>query len=126
MLDFQQKWKVKIWMYSVWVRWVLVGVVLYSIFSVYTVYQKKLESERGVRDVQNKLRELDAKHTVLIGDIDNLQTEEGLEAEIRNKYSVAKEQENVVVLVENETGSSSSQKEPSQSMWQKIKVFLGL
>jgi hypothetical protein len=47
-----------------------------------------------------------------------------LEAEIRNKYSVAKGSEQVVVLVEEEPVPASTTTE-KKSRWQKIKGFFG-
>lgn len=124
MLDFQQKWKFKSFMYSKGMRIFLAVVALYSLFSAYTVYQKRRQSTIDVHEAELRLLALSAKETVLLQEIDHLQTDEGLEAEIRNKYSVAKEKEQVVVLVENEpaTATEVTQKE---SVWNRVEKFFG-
>jgi cell division protein FtsB len=124
MLDFQQKWKAKTFLYSRGVRIFLVVIALYSLYSTYTVYKKKQESAQDVIKAEQQLIALSAKNTVLLEDIDRLQTEEGLEAEIRSKYSVAKGSEHVVVLVEEERVAASTTIE-KKSRWAKIKGFFG-
>ncbi len=125
MLDFQQKWKAKTFLYSRGVRVFLLIVALYSLYSTYTVYDKKRGSEQAVVEAEQRLIALSAKNTVLLEDIDRLQTDEGLEAEIRNKYSVAKGSEHVVVLVEEESMPASTTVE-QKSRWAKFKSFFGL
>lgn len=124
MLDFQQKWKVKTFMYSRWVRGLLLVIAVYSIFSVYRVYEKKRESDRELAKVEQRLIALSAKDTALMRQIDMLQTDQGLEAEIRAKYSVARDNEQVVVLVED-TESPVSTTTETQGIFEKIKSFLG-
>ncbi|MHB1316667.1 MAG: FtsB family cell division protein [Minisyncoccota bacterium] len=125
MLDFQQKWKMKTFMYSRGVLFVVFIVALYSIYSTYIVYQKKVDSAQSVADAEVKSMELSSKNTTLIKDIDRLQTDEGLEEEIRNKYSVAKEQEKVVILVE-EKSSTTDDVVVKKSFISKLRDFFGL
>lgn len=124
MLDFQQKWKVKTFMYSRWVRGLLLVIAVYSIFSVYRVYEKKRESDRELAKVEQRLIALSAKDTALMRQIDMLQTDQGLEAEIRAKYSVARDNEQVVVLVEEVASSVPTTTEKRTILW-KVKSFLG-
>ncbi len=124
MLDFQQKWKAKTFLYSRGVRVFLTIVALYSLYSTYTVYAKKHESEQAVVEAEQRLIALSSKNTSLLEDIDRLQTDEGLEAEIRSKYSVAKGSERVVVLVEEEPAPLATTSE-KKTRWQKIKGFFG-
>lgn len=125
MLDFQQKWKVKTFIYSRGMRVFLAVLALYSIYATYQVYDKKQESAQAVVEAEQRLIALSSKNTVLLEDIDRLQTDEGLEAEIRNKYSVAKGSERVVVLVEEEPVPASTTTE-KKSRWAKFKSFFGL
>lgn len=124
MLDFQQKWKVKTFMHSRWVRGLLLVIAVYSIFSVYRVYEKKRESNRELAKVEQQLIALSAKDVALMRQIDMLQTDQGLEAGIRAKYSVARDNEQVVVLVED-TESPVSTIIETQGIFEKIKSFLG-
>lgn len=124
MLDFQQKWKAKTFLYSKGVRIFLLIVALYSLYSTYGVYKKKQESAADVVVAEQKLIALSAKNTALAEDIDHLQTDEGLEAEIRSKYSVAKGDERVVILVENDPTTTSSTTE-HKNTWTRFKAFFG-
>lgn len=123
-LDFQQKWRFKSIMYSKGMRIFLMIIALYSLFSAYTVYQKKRQSDKDVHEAELRLLVLSAKETVLLQEIDHLQTDEGLEAEIRSKYSVAKDREQVVVLVEDKPIIPEVQKE--KSIWEKVREFFSL
>lgn len=124
MLDFQQKWKAKSFLYSRGVRVFLAVLALYSLYATYRVYDKKQQSAHDVVEAEQRLIALSSKNTVLLEDIDRLQTEEGLEAEIRNKYSVAKGSEQVVVLVEEEPAPVATTTE-KKGMWAKVKGFFG-
>lgn len=124
MLDFQQKWKAKSFFYSRGVRVFLAVVALYSVYSTYTVYKKKQESSEDVVKAEQRVIALSAKNTALLEDIDRLQTEEGLEAEIRSKYSVAKGSEQVVVLVEDEPAPVATTTE-KKTLWVKVRGFFG-
>lgn len=124
MLDFQQKWKVKSFMYSKGMHMFLFIVALYSLFSAYTVYQKKRQSDIDVKGAEQRLLALSAKEVGLLQEIDHLQTDEGLEAEIRSKYSVAKEKEQVVVLVEDEPNMTNDV-EQKKGFWVNLAKFFG-
>jgi len=124
MLDFQQKWKFKSFMYSKGVRIFLGILALYSLFSAYTVYQKKRQSDIDVHNAELRLLALSAKESVLLKEIDHLQTDEGLEEEIRSKYSVAKEKEKVVVLVEDEVATTTTVA-PKKNIWARVGEFFG-
>ena len=124
MLDFQQKWKAKSFFYSKGLRIFLAIVALYSIYSTYTVYKKKQESAQDVVKAEQQMITLSSKNTQLSEDIDHLQTEEGLEAEIRSKYSVAKGSEQVVVLVEEDREPASSTP-VKKGFWKKTREFFG-
>ena len=122
MLDFQQKWKVKSFLYSRPVRIVLICVVLYSFFSTFRVYQKKVESEREVEKTEQQLLSLSEKERTLDTSIANLETPEGLEAEIRQKYSVAKGGEDMAIIIDD-SSTTASHSISSLTLWQRILNF---
>jgi cell division protein FtsB len=119
MLDFQQKRKVKSFMYHKITIWVLLVLVLYTIYSTYRVYQKQKESDflRGV--AEKKVLELEERAMEIDNKIQDLDTKQGLEREIRSKFNVAKEDEKMIVILEEEKESSTTKKSTS-SLWQKI------
>ncbi len=111
-------------MYSRGVRIFLFILMLYSLFSAYTVYQKKRQSDIDMHNAELRLLALSAKESVLLKEIDHLQTDEGLEEEIRSKYSVAKEKERVVVLVEDDVATVTPVVE-KKSVWTRMAEFFG-
>jgi len=125
MLDFQQKWKAKTLVYSRGVQIFLLIIAVYGIFSVYRVYEKKKESDRELVKMEQQLIALSSKDTALTKQIDMLQTDQGLEAEIRAKYTVALENEKVVILVEDNVSEVATTTR-QQSLFKRIKNFFGL
>lgn len=119
MLDFQQKRKLRSFMYHRITLFVLGFLVVSSLYSTFGVWQKKKESEEFRKVAEKKLSELQNRHDNLEKDIERLETPEGVEEEIRSKFSVAKKGENVVVIVNDIAvdGSSSTEK---VSFWQKF------
>ena len=93
--------------------------VLFFIHSTWLVYQKKIASEElKVASLQN-VSELQLRNKELESKISRLSTPAGVEEEIRSKFTVAKENEAMVIVVDDNSQnmSTTSQK---QSFWQKI------
>lgn len=122
MLDFQQKRKVRSFMYSRTTLVVLSVLVLIVMHSTWRVYQKKRISEEMKNISVQYTEELRDRSEELKIKIDRLDTVPGVEEEIRSRFSVVKEKENMVVVVQEEAeATSTSVKE--RSFWSKIKQF---
>lgn len=104
---------------SIFVGLSLVFIILLN--SVYRVYKKKVEAERALVQVKTELSELEERGALLEETLERLNTEEGIEFEIRRKLNVAGEGERVAIIVEQ--GGSTSTPEIKKSFWQKIKYF---
>ena len=124
-LDFQQKRKFRRFLYSPVTIGILFFVTLYSIYTTWSVYQKKKESEQLVTLSETRIRELQKKQADLDQHIGKLQTDQGKEALLRDKFSVVKESENMIVIVPEESSTLIKQKTPL-SLSQRIKLFFGL
>ncbi len=122
MLDFHQKRKLRGVLYHRVTLVVLGILVLILIHSTWTVYKKKEESEQLKIIAQNRVDELNDRDTDLKSKIDKLATPSGIEEEIRSKFSVAKENENVVVIVPDEAKEATTTVK-TESFWQKILNF---
>lgn len=120
MLDFHQKRKVRAVMYHRTTLITLSVFVLLAIHSVWSVYQKKSLSEQ-MKDVTLKhAEELRLRDSELKSNIGRIQTATGVEEEIRSKFTVAKDGENMVVVVDDSKVGTSS---PYRTFWQKILDF---
>jgi hypothetical protein len=85
------------------------------------VYQKKIESDNERRISQNYTVSLEKRASDIDTQIATLGTRAGQEAEIRAKFNVAKVDENIVVIVEEDVATTSVSKK--RGIWER---FLGL
>ena len=122
MLDFQQKRKVRAVMYHKATLVILGLFVLVVLHSTWVVFQKKRESELMKDASLSRTEELRTRDTDLKSKIGRLSTDSGIEEEIRSKYSVVKENENMVVVVDSQNTVASSTA-PKVGFWQTIVGF---
>lgn len=120
MLDFQQKRKVKGLMYSKATLYILGVVVLIVLHSTWSVYKKKAESEDMKNLTLQRVMELRTRDSDLRSKIERLDTEAGVEEEIRSKFSVAKENEAMVVIVADEDSKATTTL-PKRGFWNGLK-----
>jgi cell division protein FtsB len=120
MLDFQQKRKVRSFMYNRITIGFLSVIILLVLHSTWVVYRKKVESERVKQNSLKNVESLRARDQELQEKIDRLSTKQGIEEEVRLKFSVAKDDENIVIIVQDET-ASTGEKIKKQGLWDRIK-----
>ncbi len=85
------------------------------------VYNKKVEAENALARMHEDDRELGERKKILETNLQRIQTNEGLEFEIRKKFNVARVGEAVAIIVDE--GSTSQDSAISTSFWQKFKNF---
>lgn len=86
--------------------------------AVWGVYMKNMESKQNLTALEDDIALLETRNNTLKNDIQYLQTERGKEEEIRNKYNVKREGEEVIILVERSEGDNSEEK---WKIWNSIK-----
>lgn len=121
-MDFQQKRMVKIIMYSKLTLFILFILVIAFSRAVWNIYQKERFSRENLTSVENEYRELSSRKEYLEGQIQKLNTSEGIEGEIRNKFSVGKEGEISVLVVDSSSSDEKTSETKNDSLWQR---FLG-
>ncbi len=124
MLDFQQKRKVRAFMYHKLTLGVLLIAVLIVVHSTWVVYQKKRTSEEMVAVSSRHVEDLKQRSGELTSRIDRLGTVPGVEEEIRAKFSVAKDKENVVLVV-LDSNTNATTTDTSGGFWQRLREFFG-
>lgn len=124
MLDFQQKRKVRSILYHRVTLGILILICLLTAHSTWSVYKKKQESEALRHEAQERLDALTTRNNELVANIARLKTSEGVEAEIRSKFSVVKSNENMVVIV-NDDASVTVATTTSKGFWQRFKGWFG-
>lgn len=123
MLDFQQKRKVRGLMYNRVTLSILGIIVLLFIHSTWSVYNKKVNSEEARLATEERVLELRIRDSELQDKIARLETDSGIEAEIRSKFSVAKEDEKMVVIVSDDEEKSTTTEE-KLGFWKKFGRWL--
>jgi len=122
MLDFAQKRKVRSVLYHPYTITALFVVVLFFLHSTWVVYGKKRDSEKLMNVSLEHVAALETRDKELEIKIERLGTDAGLEEEIRSKFSVVKEKEYMVVVVDRENGNTLSTT-TLVSWWQKFLHF---
>lgn len=90
------------------------------VVSVYDRYVIEREMAKRRTEKESELKELQERRSGLKKQVEYLSRDEGVEAEIRRHFDVAKEGEQVVVLVENERDdsvSATAHEEERPSFW---------
>ncbi len=111
MKDFERKRKIRKTLYS---RGVLLGLLLVLIVvskATFSLYTKERESQKNLSLAEANLSTLSLREARLQSDIARLKTSEGIDAEIRSQFQVAKPGEKMVVLVDDK---KNMQEEPTE------------
>ena len=121
MREIQQKRKVRQILYSNWVLVTLLVITVIVVRASWNVYMKEVTSARYVANAQDSLDKVTADEAQLKNAVDALNTQEGLEAEIRRKFMVVKPGEQIAVIIDKSpTATSSSQPAPAKTWWDKV------
>lgn len=102
MREFSQKRKIRRILYSPLVLIILTVILFFIVKGSFGVYQKYSFSKGELRKIENDLVVLQNKKTDIDKKISHLETETGIEKELRSKFDVAREGEMRIVIVEDE------------------------
>jgi len=102
MREFSQKRKFRRYLYSYPVLIFLLIILFFVVKGSFGVYQKYSFSKSELNKSNEELVVLEDQKTNIVAKVDRLGTETGIEKEIRSKFDVAKEGENLIVIVEDE------------------------
>ena len=122
MKDFQQRKKIRNFVTS---RWVFFSVLFFTILlfnGTWGVFQKERETQASLNRTRESLMNARDREVELGVAVKNLQTSQGLEKEIRNKFDVAKSGEEVIMVVDSKQKEDTGEGE-DPSFWQKIDTW---
>lgn len=122
-MEFQEKRKVKKFMYSKVTLVVLVILTVLILKAVWSVYQKQQFTKDNLNKTASDYNNLKEREERLSREINWLKTENGIEQEIREKYGLVKPGEEVIVIVDKDNVDDGANI-PSESLWQKILIWL--
>jgi cell division protein FtsB len=114
MFDFHEKRKIKSLLYS---KVVIFGLFLIAIVTSVAVYDRYVvaeEMEQKLEAKQAELSHLKQRAQALESKVKYLEDERGIEEELRNRFDVAREGEQVVVLIDQKkTGNEEASSVPN-------------
>lgn len=119
-MDFDQKRKLKKFLYSRPMLVILFILLLLLTKGTWNVYRKLHISQSNLDMVHRELEKLGEREQALAAEIKFLQTDTGIEAEIRDRYRVVKDGEEIAIIVndEVETSTTTSKK---RGIWSKVR-----
>lgn len=113
----------KSWFYSPVIAVILIVFVIIAGLSVVRAFAKEREAAKLRNQYQSQWNALNQRETELTTQIQNLSTDRGIEAEIRERYRVSKPGEALVVVVNNGENVPIAKK---LTFWDKIRMFIGI
>jgi cell division protein FtsB len=84
------------------------GLVILVSISAYKMYQTSRDTQETVERLEEERDEMSIRQEQLLNTAADLSTQRGIEQEIREKFSVVKEGERVIVLVDDPDRNSTS------------------
>lgn len=122
MREFQAKKRIRHILYSRWIIILMILAVLFLAKATWNVYQKYSESADNAEVAEQELEKLSERQKLLSTEIARLSTEKGIEEEIRNKYTVSKPGEELLVIIDDKATTTASTTKP-EGWWMKFKKF---
>lgn len=102
----------------------LTASLFWGMFVVYRIYAKHRETVLLRNQYHNELTALQKKESELDAKIKDLSTGRGMEAEVRNRYRVARPGEQLVIIVDDDNVGTQTQQKQGIT-WQGFRAFVG-
>jgi len=120
-----QQRKIKKTLYSKWTIIVLFLLSIFAIHALWGIYHKYTESQYNLDILTSQYIQIQQREGELQEEIQDLQSKDGIDKEIREKFSVVKEGEQVLVISGDNTVDVPKVEEKGfvRSVWDS---FLGL
>ena len=123
MMDFQRKRKLKNLVFSYVTIVALLIMIVFMAQSVWERFTVEREMSERRHEVERELHDLKLRAAALESQVEYLEDERGVEAEIRNRFDVVKEGEQVVIILDDEStneGEAETQAPAEAVPWYKF------
>jgi len=121
----KEKNKIKKIVYSWPVLIFLLIIVLLVGKGVWSVYKTQKISLENKQSSEKEYQELERRNNLIVSDLALLETDRGVEMEIRDKFQVVKEGEQLAVIIDsNEEEENNLVDKQEENFWMKIFNFL--
>ena len=102
----------------------LAGLVILAGKNVFEVYKNEQTSHRNKEKSEEVFASLENRNNLIAAEIESLKTEKGIEAEIRNKFRVVKEGEQLAIIINSDKDKKKEiQSSDTEKIWTKILKF---
>jgi cell division protein FtsB len=105
-----------------WIGFLLTVCVILGL-STFRMYKKYIHAQQIKNDYYNELIQVQNHATVLKNNIDALSTDRGKESEIRDRYRVVKEGEQMILIVDNNDKETSENSVPEPMGWRARVIY---
>lgn len=112
--DYRARARFKRFLFSKTVAVLLAGVFVFVAQAAWGMYEKNIDARERSARVGSELQALEARVVGLRSDIERLSDERGIEEEIRTRFMVAKEGEEVLVITGARNNERALPTEPSK------------
>ena len=119
MLEFQAKKRFRKFFFSKGVIVIMIILVILIARATWNVFKKEQASAANAAEAVHELAKLQNRQSLLTSEIGRLSTDEGVEEEIRSKYSVIKPGENMLVIVDK-NATTTAPTARYESWWQQL------
>ena len=92
-------------------------VILFFIYSMFGFLGKMQETKRNRQNIEDKIVELEKSKQKFNADISNLKTDKGIEENIRDKFGLVKEGENMILIIEDKNKIEPEKTANSQGLF---------
>lgn len=121
MLEFRRKNRIKKILYSPLILLIMGIIFILLIKGVYNVYIKDNISYMNLQKEISELEKIKIRQENLVASLDYLNTEDGIESEIRNKFRAVKDGEKVSVILDDaDTSTVTPTSTIKKSFWYSI------
>ena len=117
MIDFKEKNKVRRFVYSAPMLIFLGIILLVFIVQVSDLYKTKQEAARKAYEAKEELSRSEERKNELERRLNFMKTERGKESEIREKFMVGKEGEDVILVVDQPQATATQKIITKESFW---------
>lgn len=108
MRELERKQKIRKFIYSAPLLFLLLIPTFFLSRGAFGILKKEMDNSKRVEELKLLTRDLNDRQDMLRESIENLKTSEGIDAEIRNRFNVAKTNEMMAIIVENEMVGTST------------------
>lgn len=101
---------------------IFLGIVILAFFySMFGFVIKMGETSKNRKIVEDKIIELEKSKEKLNSDINELKTDKGIEENIREKFGLAKEGENMILVIDDKNAPAITEEEDSEGFFSWLK-----